>query len=152
MLQTDAIPRPALILGLFGLIPFYVPVLVQWGGDPALAGNALTLQFGYAAVILSFLGGVHWGRALAGDRYGPSGPRLIWSTVPALIGWILLLGPDPMSITTGFIIAFALAYIVDYKAVKAGMFPVWYGRLRKILSIGVLVALLLTILSGFGTV
>jgi len=146
------IPKPALILGLLGLIPFFAPVVTLWNGDPMLVGGALSLQFGYAAVILSFLGGVHWGRALAGDRYGPTGPRLLWSVLPSLLGWVLLLTPDISVKLIGFIIAFALAFLVDIKAVKAGMFPVWYGTLRKILTIGVLAALLLTLAASFSAV
>ena len=145
-------PKPALILGLLGLIPFFAPAVTVWSGDAMMIGGALQLQFGYAAVILSFLGGVHWGRALAGDRFGPTGPRLLWSVVPSLLGWALLLAPDSTAILVGFIIAFSLAFLVDLKAVKAGMFPVWYGSLRKILTVGVLAALLLTLAAGFSAI
>ncbi|MDF1748213.1 MAG: DUF3429 domain-containing protein [Alphaproteobacteria bacterium] len=151
-ISQTKIPKPALILGLLGLIPFIAPAVTMWSGDAMMVGGALSLQFGYAAVILSFLGGVHWGRALAGDRFGPTGPRLLWSVVPSLLGWALLLAPDSTVILLGFIIAFALAFLVDIKAVKAGMFPVWYGSLRKILTVGVLAALLLTLAAGFSAI
>jgi hypothetical protein len=72
--------------------------------------------------------------------------------VPSLLGWVLLLTPDMVVILIGFVIAFALAFLVDIKAVKAGMFPVWYGTLRKILTIGVLAALLLTLAASVSAV
>lgn len=147
---NSAIPKPALILGLAGLVPFFAPALGLWSGDPSLMHNALIMQFGYAAVILSFLGGVHWGRALAGDACTPGWPRLLWSVTPATLGWALLLLPDPQVILGGFAVAFALAFLVDRKAVTVGMFPAWYGRLRKILTLGVLTALILTLAAGYG--
>ncbi|WP_421882796.1 DUF3429 domain-containing protein [Pacificispira sp.] len=146
------IPKPALILGLAGLIPFFAPALGLWSGDPSLIHNALIMQFGYAAVILSFLGGVHWGRALAGDACTPNWARLIWSVTPATLGWALLLLPDAKVILGGFAVAFALAFLVDRKAVAVGMFPAWYGRLRKLLTIGVLTALILTLAAGYGAI
>lgn len=152
MNNNTKIPKPALRLGLAGLIPFLAPALALWMQGPEYSGTALQLQFGYAAVILSFLGGVHWGRALAGDRFGPAWPRLLWSVVPSLIGWALLLVPDAYLLVIGFAVAFSVAYIVDVRAVRAGMFPTWYGKLRKILTIGVLASLILTFVAGIAPI
>ena len=148
MSSPKSIPAPALWLGLAGLIPFVAPVLALWSGDPTLTTGALTLQFGYAAVILSFLGGVHWGRALAGDACKPTWPRLLWAVTPSLLGWGLLLLRDPAMIAFGFAVAFGMAFVVDLKAVRVGMFPPWYGTLRKILTIGVLASMFGTLLTG----
>jgi hypothetical protein len=47
----------------------------------------------YAAVILSFLGAVHWGVVLAAPTTTPQLARsfLMWGVVPALLGWLALL-------------------------------------------------------------
>ncbi|AYG93950.1 DUF3429 domain-containing protein [Brevundimonas naejangsanensis] len=55
-------PRPAMILGWSGVLPFAVltGALAFGLGDPDQVAGALRL---YGAVILSFMGGVHWGVA-----------------------------------------------------------------------------------------
>lgn len=152
MLFDPDIPKPALILGIAGVVPFFLPALATAGGSSELLHQALQLQFGYAAVILSFLGGVHWGRALAGSAEDVNLPRLIWSVIPSLIGWGLLMLPDAKMIAVGFAIAFTLAFIIDSKASKTGWFPEWYGSLRKLLTTAVLVSFILTLTTGLGIV
>jgi len=150
------VPRPALILGLGGLVPFYVISLPVWLTDPLYSYVLIDSLITYGAAILSFLGAVHWGAAMwqgeleeareedeeeldraAWARYG-------WSVVPALIAWIgtllgTLLGPffGLVLITLGI----ALAYFVDVRACNAGFLPEWYAKLRKWLTILALIAL-----------
>ena len=50
-----------------GLIPFFVCAGAGHGGVAPWAGLALVLRI-YGAVILSFIGAVHWGLAMQGDR------------------------------------------------------------------------------------
>lgn len=149
MNDTDSqIPKPALILGLGGLVPFLTPPLLTLAGQSAFAYQAFLLQTVYAAVILSFLGGVHWGRALSGDAYGPTWQRLSWSVLPALVGWMTVFAPSVPAASIAFSIAFTFSFMIDMQGVKHGMFPIWYGKLRKILTIGVLVSMALTFASA----
>ena len=148
-----AMPMPAKVLGFAGLIPFYLPAIGMW--QPFLAEFQELLfaaQFAYSAVILSFLGAVHWGRALANDSVEPDWVRLIWSITPALFGWALLIVPiavpDPKLISVGFAVVFMIAYAVDTSAAKDGVFPAWYGKLRKHLTTGVLVSYILSLTAG----
>lgn len=152
MLFDPDIPKPALILGIGSVVPFFLPALATAGGSSELLHTALQMQFGYAAVILSFLGGVHWGRALAGGAEDLNWPRLVWSLIPALIGWGLLMLPDAKMIAVGFAVAFTLAFIIDSKASKTGWFPVWYGGLRKLLTTAILVSFILTVTAGLTVV
>lgn len=147
-------PPAATWLGYGGLVPFFLPAIGLW--QPALAEFQellFAVQFAYAAIILSFLGAVHWGRALAGDPSSaqPTG-RLVWSVTPALFGWVLLIVPivlpDPRLISFGFALTFTVAYIVDLRAVRAGHFPAWYGTLRKRLTTGVLASFILSLTAG----
>jgi len=136
------IPTPALLIGLAGLAPFVVGALGAWLAEPAAAALALNAMLGYGAVILSFLGGVHWGRALAPDlAMRPSWMQLIWSVTPALIGWGAMFTGQIYSVLLVYLVAFTLAFIVDAKAVRGGLFPAWYGALRKILTAGVVLSL-----------
>jgi Protein of unknown function (DUF3429) len=86
-------PAWAWILGLAGLIPFVMCAAMQWYGPPGwrmLAGLAL---LSYGAVIVSFLGGIHWGLAMRASPV-PT-PRLIWGVMPSLLGWSAVLLDSP---------------------------------------------------------
>ncbi|MEO9960658.1 MAG: DUF3429 domain-containing protein [Nisaea sp.] len=153
------VPRPALILGFGGLVPFYAISLPVWLTDPLYGYVLIDSLITYGAAILSFLGAVHWGAAMwqgeleeareedeeemdraAWARYG-------WSVVPALIAWIAtMLGPffGLLLIALGV----ALAYFIDVRACNAGFLPEWYAKLRKWLTILVLLALANASISG----
>lgn len=148
MLPTlNDVPRPARILGLAGLIPFAACAVAVWTASPVLQAEGSQLLLGYAAVILTFLGGVHWGKAMA-DRPGLDGgdtdlnwARLGWSVLPSLIAWTAL-RMEPGFALVLLLAAFALAFLVDRQAVRVGFFPEWYLPLRKVLTLGVLACLI----------
>jgi hypothetical protein len=136
------IPKVAFWLGFSGLIPFVVAVAV--GLLPAAPLHDLSLQalLAYGAVILSFLGGIRWGLAVAttdpADLFGP----LFFSITPALLGWIALLVPS----STGLVLlalGFAAILIADLWLSTA---PYWYRSLRLPLSVGAIAALLMGLL------
>lgn len=132
--SAHRIPDPARILGFAGLVPFWAAMVVAWG-VPAWSGAALAAQLLYGALILSFLGGVHWGDALM----APDWPRLGWSVTPCLIGWAsLAFDPGPGAATQT--LAFVACLIMDLRRVTSGHLPPWYGKLRLWLTGGVLVA------------
>ena len=58
------LPPLALILGIAGIIPFAVFSIASVGESPGSALTATRGLVGYGAVILAFLGGVHWGFTL----------------------------------------------------------------------------------------
>lgn len=96
-------PVPQLIaaLGHAGLIPFAGLALLAWVvNEQALPYVALTLV-AYAALIASFLGGLHWGVAWL-NEVGALSPRLdeaatrhhlVWGVVPTLLAWPGVLMP-----------------------------------------------------------
>ena len=93
----------------------------------------------YGAVILSFMGAIHWGTALERepDRAWPYGV----SVLPALFGWLVwglsLLNPTESGL---LMIALALGFVIllifDLVRGRAGDFPNWYPRLRVLLTMG----------------
>jgi len=104
------VPAGARALGYAGLIPFV-------GGAAALglAGPAWQAQAGfalaaYAALIASFLGGIHWGLGFAAARPAPT--LFAWGVLPSLGGWAALLLPRPAGLAC--LAALLLAcYVVD---------------------------------------
>lgn len=139
------VPRPALTYGLAGLIPFAACTVAVWTSSPILQVEGISLLLTYAAVILTFLGGIHWGKALAGEHAGDlNWMRVGWSVTPSLVAWIALRMSPGFSIII-FIAAFAVAFLVDRHAVRAGFFPEWYLPLRKVLTLGVMACLIATL-------
>jgi hypothetical protein len=153
------LPRPALVLGLGGLIPLYAALAGCWLLPVLESVRALQALVGYGAVILSFLGGIQWGLALAGHgagqgagQGGAAGPdqrqaslgwvRLGWSIFPALLAWVSLLAGDSQ-IGLGILAAgFAIQMRRDIQSARLGWMPAWFLPLRRVLTIGVLLALL----------
>ena len=136
------IPKAAVWLGFAGLIPFLLAAAI--GLLPAAPLHDLSLQalLAYGAVILSFLGGIRWGLAIAttdsADLFGP----LFLSVLSALLGWIALLVPS----STGLVLlalGFAAILIADLWLSTA---PYWYRSLRLPLSVGAIAALLMGLL------
>lgn len=88
----DALPVNARRLGAAGLLPFAAGALLLWlvRDEEAHAFVAQALSV-YAALILSFLGGIHWGLAFRHDE--PPTSLLAWGVVPALVAWPAVLMP-----------------------------------------------------------
>jgi ribose/xylose/arabinose/galactoside ABC-type transport system permease subunit len=122
--------------GLLGLIPFWAPPLMPLIA-PAYSGSAAFVLALYGALILSFLGGARWGMAVGYNK-----PRALVVSVamlPSLVGLALLMvGSDHWRLV-GLAVALALHWVWD--AWSAGM-PLWYPRLRSILTAGAVLGLL----------
>ena len=82
-------PRLALALGYGGLLPFVCGAIAVWVvGEDAGFYAAIALA-AYAATIVSFLGGIHWGLAFRHDA--PPTALLLWGVLPSLVAWVALL-------------------------------------------------------------
>jgi len=142
--SQTSVPSTALWLGGLGAVPFIGlagAALLLSGQAKLLAAYALAA---YGAVILSFLGGVHWGLAV-GSEHGPDAgklsARLAVSVIPSLVGWAgLLIGGSAGLFILAF--AFAAMLLVDLRAARLGEAPSWYPRLRIPLSLMAMAALL----------
>jgi hypothetical protein len=124
MTRTAAL-RSAHTLGILGLLPFFALALLSWLPDAASIGQLAIAPLArlslaaYAAVILSFLGAVHWGFALADS--GMSLPlarqSLRWGVVPSLLGWLALMllfaGVAPWLVFALLIADLLLALLAD---------------------------------------
>jgi len=140
--------RPlALGLGYGGLIPFVaLAAALAWDGGWREA--AQWLLAGYGAVILAFLGAVHWGRAIAGaaSRFAVA-TQLIVGVLPALAGWVALALPLPAGLSL-LALGFAGIWAFDQAAWQPQPELHWYRQLRTHLSIGAVVCLLIGALLG----
>lgn len=126
-------------LGYAGLAPFFGLALLSLFGPESLAGWARGALLAYGAVILSFVGALHWGRGLdAGDSVSAA-RLLIVSVLPALLGWMALLLP----ISAGLMLlacGFGAVYMFDRRAWR--LLP-WFLSLRMHLTAGAVSSLLI---------
>ena len=133
--SSPDIPR---FLGWAGLVPFGIAALGTHSGIDTLVPYGFLGGTAYGAVILSFLGAVHWGLAMQDDR---SPYWYVWSITPALFGFASLLLLDIEMRVVTLIPLFALTWLVDRKAAKCGLIPNWYMRLRSKLTAGAVISL-----------
>ena len=136
--QNTFFPIMPRFLGWAGLVPFGLSALGTHSGIDVLVLYGLLGGTAYGAVILSFLGAVHWGLAMQDDR---SPYWYVWSITPALFGFSSLLLYDVEMRVVALIPLFALAWSVDRQAANHGLIPDWYMRLRSVLTAGAIISL-----------
>ncbi len=84
-------PPAALRLGWAGLLPFVGGALLVWLVRPDAHPYVTLALSAYAAVIVSFLGGIHWGLAFRQPQ--PPVWLLGWGVVPSLVAWVAVVMP-----------------------------------------------------------
>ena len=131
--REDTAPPLASLMGFGGLIPFFVCAGVAHSGVAPWAGLALIIIGIYGALILSFVGAVHWGLAMQGDR---SQRWFIWSVMPALYAWPPIVFLDPRTALLALVPGFLMCWSIDRRAAAAGLIQAWYMRLRHMLTLG----------------
>jgi hypothetical protein len=143
MSKADAKPHHmmATIMGLGGIVPFFGCAVLMYLGDPGVSIVALFANAVYAAVILSFVGAIHWGLAMRADR---SPAWYVWSVTPALISWAAILLLDIRVSLLALAIGFTLSWSVDRQAHLRGLIPDWYMKMRHMLTAGATISLLAT--------
>lgn len=132
-------------LGYAGLIPFVAALLGFVFSDDARQAYFANQFIAYGAVVLSFVGAVHWGVALGGGRMPVM--RMSISILPALLAWAALLLPAASGawlLLTGF----AAVRAWEWSPVVAGTLPAWYRHLRTRLTLAVVMLTLLFALAA----
>ena len=119
-------------LGLAGLLPFIGSSIAVWVAPTVWKVSSIYAFTYYGAVILSFLGGIHWGSALQVPRDN-NVRRLVLAMVPSLIAWPALL----FNTVTGLWVLLAGFLLMGgYDISREGRegFPKWYLSLRCVLT------------------
>ncbi|WP_128515847.1 DUF3429 domain-containing protein [Tabrizicola thermarum] len=147
MTDDTRIPRPALLLGLAGLIPFLWSAATHL--SPALSGMAgqwLSPMFlgayvglTYGTVILAFMSGVLWGFATRAEGREATLAYTL-SVIPAL--WAFFMVTDASDSSRIFLAAgFVGLLLLDAMFSAWGLAPRWWLRLRVMLTVVVLACL-----------
>lgn len=141
MLRT---PKAPMILTALGVLPFLAPAgLMVFYRHDAIVLNTLGLWLlVYAAVILSFLGGVRWGVEIL-KREKPRLAELIVSVLGSLMGWIAVIAYFRFG--SGWLMAAMAGALLVYYVLDRGSpdMPHWYRRLRIWPTVAAIICLLL---------
>lgn len=149
-----AVPTAVWFLGLAGLLPFLGLTLLLSGAWPAAdvpaplnsKDAAVQAQLTYAAIILSFMGGVQWGLSMRSPAGHGRGANLgyVVSVLPALIAWFALMLTPPAVALIIMAAGFCALFAFDLMTVRTGVSPVWYPALRFPLTVVVTLSLIVS--------
>jgi len=146
------VPRESLYLGLAGVLPYVATslstLLLTYNVNNAHSFGAIfapetarhfldlivPMQIGYGAVIISFLGAIHWGLEYAGYGGHQGYYRFLHGVIPTAVAWPTLLMPVEYALITQFL-AFSALYFSDARATVRGWFPPWYNTYRFLLTL-----------------
>ncbi|HWP20347.1 MAG TPA: DUF3429 domain-containing protein [Burkholderiaceae bacterium] len=116
-------PNPvALKLGHAGLLPFVLGAVLVWLVHAEAQPYASLMLAGYGAVVLSFLGGIHWG--LGFRQRVPSPAPYVWGTIPALVAWVAVVMP-PYAGLVVLGVMLIVCYLVDRRAYPRHGLSAW---------------------------
>lgn len=121
--------------GHAGWLPFLMALLVvSVSTDDVLRATVVRLSLGWAALILAFVGAVHWGLALAG-RTPWSLALIISSILPSVWAWVAL-GVSGERGLALLVAGFGLFWLYEHRWCQT-ILPVGYLRLRRELTLAV---------------
>ncbi|WP_455375055.1 DUF3429 domain-containing protein [Kaarinaea lacus] len=145
-INTSTVPAIATILGYAGLLPFIAFASGLWLAPVQYLPDIHHALLTYAAVILSFMGAIHWGAAidLGNDKQKL---QLGISVIPPLLAWLALLLPLNYSYAL-LIVTFSVLCIYDSRMTKHDQLPDWYPTLRVPLTTIVVASLIMSLLAN----
>lgn len=127
-----------------GVLPFFVMTALLWrdGADTAVWGAGLV---SYAALMLSFLGGIHWGFALTGAFTGNARNMMfIESAVFVLAAWTITFSSIILSYKLiGMMLLYGNLWVADKLYVRRIALPEWFLPARALATAAVMVSLVL---------
>ena len=134
MRMANAVPpRSVAWPGYGGLLPFVALALACMLDGPAPWRIAL---LSYGALILSFVGALHWGVAVSTSALSQRQRNVcfVWSVVPALLAWVtFFLAPGAASML--LVAGFGAHYLLDRQLARYADLPAWYLPLRLRLTV-----------------
>lgn len=146
MPEGHAIPRPALIIGLLALLPFFVLLILIWSSQTVHSPHRLVSAFlSYASGVTALMGGAHW--ALAVGPYGKARIAVEWLIgLSALIAaWLALIIPPHFGFSL-LIAAFFLLALRDALMAAVLETPPWFARLKSYVTAAAIVTSILALI------
>lgn len=126
-MTTQTLPK---LLTYTGIIPFVVPALLIVTHQPiGLSIQVWQLLFlSYSAIILSFLGGIHWGTTLT-TNIKPN-TLYITSNIASLGAWLSLILNSQLLSAFLLLFGFMMQLIIDLLVLPRTTYPNWFIQVR----------------------
>ncbi|KAI1770525.1 hypothetical protein F4818DRAFT_258678 [Hypoxylon cercidicola] len=157
--DLSGVPKEPYFLGLAGTLPYLATSIstvylswdlnTEWPSSSSFINNILIshdtahhllsviepIQLGYGAVIISFLGAVHWGMEYAEKVPNPARTQFRYGlgVLASVVAWPTLFMPVDFALTAQFG-AFVMLYFADARATVRAWAPSWYGTYRFALT------------------
>ncbi|KAI1654140.1 hypothetical protein F4813DRAFT_215236 [Daldinia decipiens] len=157
--DLSSVPKEPYFLGLAGTLPYLATSVstvylswdlnTVWPTTSNFLNNILIshdtarqlisviepIQLGYGAIIISFLGAVHWGMEYTEKIPNRDRTRFRYGlgVLAPIIAWPTLLMPMDFALTSQFA-AFVMLYFADSRATVRAWAPSWYGAYRFVLT------------------
>jgi hypothetical protein len=146
-------PAIAIALSLLGLVPLVFFAFGAVGPVPETAERMLIALIDYAALILAFAGGVHWGLALAPGVVRPS-VRFGAGVLPLIVAWLgLVLLPmvAPWVALAVLFLGYLATVLTEHRAAQRLLVPSRYVWMRWGFSVVAMVMMVMVlVLRGIG--
>jgi hypothetical protein len=146
-------PAIVIALSLLGLVPFVFFALGAVGHIPETAERMLISLIDYAALILGFAGGVHWGLALLPGAVRPSA-RFGAGVLPLIIAWVGLVVAQMVAPTVALVVlvlGYLATVLTEHRAAQRLLVPSGYVWIRWGFSVVAMVVMVMVlVLRGIG--
>jgi hypothetical protein len=146
-------PTIAALLSLLGLVPFIFFAFGAVGPMPETAEHMLISLIDYAALILGFAGGVHWGLALMPDAARAT-LRFGVGVLPLIVAWIALVLAQFVSPWVAMMVlipGYLATVLTEHRAAQRLLVPPRYVWMRWIFSVvAVVMMVMVLVLRGVG--
>jgi len=131
-----------------GLLPFIAALFGFFLLDEPIRSFSIKAFITYAAVIIGFVGAVHWGFLLKAGDIANKKLLLSLSIIPGLIGWSALLVSEQLALII-FALLYPSVFIYEKLTSLKNMLPEWYMPMRFKLTSCVTLMVLVMILGQY---
>jgi hypothetical protein len=146
-------PAIVIALSLFGLVPLVFFAFGAVGHIPETAERMLISLIDYAALLLGFAGGVHWGMALSPEAVRP-GVRFGAGVLPLIIAWVALVLAQmvaPSVALAVLVLGYLATVLTEHRAARKLLVPSRYIWVRWGFSVvAVVMMVMVLVLNGVG--
>lgn len=128
--------RLPLVVTIMAVIPFVGMSLALAAGSFNDMRTATTILITYAAVVISFMGGIHWGIALNqySKNFRIANMLIIESVFPVIMAWGLVFLPEIHIQILMLTILFTFMWAIDSLLYNLNIIPQWFFTIRCIVT------------------